>query len=405
MAELSVYTYPWEVADLGAEATIDWAAGNGVDRLMVAAAYHSAEVIAPRRTHRVQTHVEANVSHLDLSHAGFEELALPNGSLAIEQADLFPVLSRAARDAGVALSGWVVMFHNSDLAQRVPEAALENCFGDRSAHGLCPANPVVQRYAGKLVAAVAQTGHFDELMVESLSYLLAGHGHPHELWAVRMDPVCRALASLCFCSHCLDRGAAEGIDGGALREWVVESLHRMWNSPVTGLREPDDGNELAALAVVNTNLGGWIRMRCEVVTELLVSVAAVARANDVRLAMGGPVWARPLPHSWLEGIDIAACAQHCERIVVMPYYETSAAVLRDLDFATVLAAPAKFQVAQTLWPAHHGGRLENLLDKVRLAQTLRFTQFGLYNFSMAPQPVIEWVRAVADVVHADRTLV
>src|SRR3546814_12350730 len=108
-------------------------------------------------------------------------------------------MKRAAVAAGVAVDGWVIAFHNTDLATANPEAAIENCFGDHFTHGLCPSSPAARTYAMELLAAASGTGLFERVLVESLSYLLVGHGHPPELWGARLDATTRYLLSLCFC--------------------------------------------------------------------------------------------------------------------------------------------------------------------------------------------------------------
>jgi hypothetical protein len=404
-AELSLYAYPWDVASSTADSFVDSIAAYGVDRISMAVAYHSAEIIAPRRMSNVQISAEANVCHLPLpprrAEIGEDEspLALPPGSLAREQPRLFAELAASAARSGLGLTGWVVALHNSDLASRFPDTAIENCFGDRSTHGLCPANDEVRRYIVGLATAVAKTGYFDELLMESLSYLLVGHGHPHELWAVRMDPACRALASLCFCPACAKRGVSAGVDVVELRQWTARTLHRLWNSALAGVRDPDEGAELAALTVLNRSLAAMFRMRCEAVTELVGEVAAGVREHGVRLSIGGPVWARPLPLSWLEGIDVSASLAIADSMVLMPYYESTSAVARDVDVAGLFAEPHRFQMVQALWPQHHAGRLGTLLDKITVAQSAGTTRFGLYNYATAPESAVQWISEVAAVVH------
>jgi hypothetical protein len=241
-----MFAYPWDIDLDGPEAVAADLARRGVTRVAVAAAYHSAEVITPRRTRRVVTTPDANTAHMPLAKDAFSGVALSPSRLARERPNLFPTLADAAAGHGLRLTGWVVTLHNSSLAEAHPGLAIESCFGDRSNHGLCPANPVVATYATELVAAVAATGYFDRLFVESATYLLVGHGHPHELWGVRLDARTRLLSSLCFCRYCTRRGTDEGIDVEALRARCAERLHTTWNGPLSPARMPDEGLELAA---------------------------------------------------------------------------------------------------------------------------------------------------------------
>jgi hypothetical protein len=398
MAELTMFAYPWDLAGTDPDAVLGELAALGVDRLALAVTYHSAETIAPRRRDRVHVQAEANVAHLPLPDSAFAGLRPAAGALAREDPDLVPRLATAARAAGLALTAWTVVLHNSDLAAAHPQAALRNCFGDPSAHGLCPTNPAVRRYVRDLCAAVGDYRCFDELMVESVAFLPAGHGHPHELWGVRMDPATRLLLSLCFCTSCLAEGERLGIDGSALRAWCAEELHRTWNSPLAPLRRPDDGAELSGLLLARPDLYAWARMRREVVTSIFADLASHAAGTGTAIAAGTAVWARPGPIGWLEGIDLAGLAGICGRVTLMPYYPDLGDVARDLDHALAFVPAERIQLLQTLWPRHHGGPA-GLLSKVEAAAEAGVDQIGLYNFTLAPAPVLGWVRQVADLIH------
>jgi hypothetical protein len=398
MPELTMFAYPWDLADADPAETVGELADLGVDRLALAVTYHSGQTIAPRRGTRVHTRIEADVAHLPLPEGAFADLRPATGTLARQDPELVPRLAAAARAAGLKLTAWTVVLHNSDLAATRPDAALSDCFGDRSAHGLCPSNPTVRRYVRDLCAAVAAYRCFDELMVESVAYLLAGHGHPHELWGVRLDPATRLLLSLCFCPSCLAAGGERGVDGSALRAWCAAELRRTWNGPLGPVRRPDDGAELSGLLLARPDLYAWARMRTELATSLVAEIAANAAGTGTAIAAGTAIGARPAPIGWLEGVDLAGLAWACARITLMPYYPDLADVARDLDHALALVPADRIQLLQTLWPRHHNG-VAGLLSKVEAAGSVGIDQIGLYNFALAPQPVLRWVRQVADLIH------
>lgn len=393
--ELTMFAYPWDLAHDGPETVAADLAARGVTRLAVAVAYHSAEVIAPRRRARVQTSADANRAHLPLPEDAFAgPLALPAGRLASERPGLAGELAAAASAHGLGLTGWVVALHNSDLAARHPDLALESCHGDRSAHGLCPAQPAVRRYVRELAEAVAGVAGVDRLFLESASYLLAGHGHPHELWAVPLDPRTRLLLSLCFCDACRTEAARRDIDGDAVRARCVERLRRRWNSPLMPLRTADEGAELAALLVHDAELAAYVRMRCEVVDEMVAEVAAALARRDVALTVASAVWGRPAPLNWLEGIDLARTAAVADELGLTTYVPDLADVARELDVALEQVDPAQAMVLNTLWP-EHSPSADALAAKVALARDAGVRSFGLYNHAMAPAAVLPWIDRVA----------
>jgi hypothetical protein len=394
--ELTMLIYPWDVQADGAERVLDELAALGVDRLQIATAYHSAEVIAPRRRAGVFTAAEANTVHLPLPGGAFSGLSIPPSSIAERDPELYPRLSAAAAERGIELDGWAIGLHNSTLAVSRPDAALLNCFGDRFTHALCPAHPAVRRYATELFAAVAGTGYFRRILAESISYLLYSHGHPHELWGARLDVTTRYLMSLCFCVACSTAGTSAGIDVQALRAKVARELDRTWNAGFSAPRRPDDGIELMSLLMAWPDLAAFAAMRCERVTSLVTEIRGACAAAGVPLDVSAAVWARPSAANWMEGTDIAATRRVADGFVLESYYDDVADVVRELDHVLALSGPsdAPLTVALTLWEAHHG-TAEGLAAKARAAGEAGATGLALYNYSTATRRTLGWVAGAA----------
>ncbi len=403
MSELTLYVYPWDLADNGVAGVVDGAASRGVDRLAVATVYHSAEYVRPRQSTSYRT-VEPNVAHLPLQR--FEgALAAAPGSLATESPGLFAELADHTRSAGVAVTGWAVGLHNSRLAGAFPDAALVNCFGDRSTHALCPANPDARTYVTELVAAHAATGPFDELMVENLAYLLVPHGHPHELSGVPFDTPTRVLLSLCFCDHCIAAAALDDVDGRRLASWVAGTLRSWWNDPLAGLPGGcawRQSEELTGLLFARSDLAAFLRTRCRVSDERQELAAGAAGAAGVRLSTTGAGALRPASLGFVEGLVPSGPPASVARTMLLPYHADRNDVIRELAFTASVAGVERCQVLQTLWPTHHPGGCDDLLAKVAAASTMGYDQFGLYNYATATDVTTTWIERVAEEVHRDR---
>lgn len=402
MTEVSLLIYPWDVLADGPERVIDTVANLGVDRLAIATAYHSAEVISPRRRDRVSTVAEANTSHLPLNAGAFSGLAVPPSRIASEHPELYPSLKQAADNAGIALTGWGIAFHNTDMATANPAAAIKNCFGDAFTHGLCPANPAAQSYAVELFGEIAGSGIFDRVLVESLSYLLYSHGHPHELWGARLDPTTRYLLSLCFCSHCFEAGIERGIDVGQLRTRVSAELNRTWNAQAPAGRDSDDGAEIASLHMMWPELAAYTRMRNEIVTALAGQVARSIRANGAALDLSAAVWGRPAFSNWMEGVDVAASVAVADSFVLESYYPTAGEVSRELDHTLAAAAlvdrgPESLASAITLWPSFHPTK-DSFLSKVEAIRGSGVGKLALYNYGTATTPTLSWIKDAAELM-------
>jgi hypothetical protein len=397
--DVAMLIYPWDIQVDGIAQVLDTLAALGVDRLQVATAYHSAEVLSPRRDARVFTVAEANSAHLPLADGAFSRLSVPPSAIALGDPELYPRLRAAAAERGIALDGWAIALHNSSLAAAHPDAALLSCFGDPFTHALCPANPDARRYAVELFTAVARTGHFQRILAESVSYLLYAHGHPHELWGARLDLTTRYLLSLCFCRHCVAAGGARGIDVEGLRLKVGRELRRTWNAEFSAPRQPDDGIELMSLLVSWPDLAAFTAMRCAQVTALVTAIRDACATEGARLDISAAIWARPSASNWMEGVDIAAVRGIADGFVLESYHETVDEVVRDLDHVLALSGPergtrAPLTVALTLWEAHHR-TADVLVSKARAAREAGASSLALYNYSTATKRTLGWVAAAA----------
>lgn len=400
MAELSMLIYPWDLQIDGVERVIDDVASRGVTRLQIATAYHSAEVISPRRVRSVSIVAEANRAHLPLPAGSFSGLAVPPSSIAANDPDLYPRVKNAADAAGIALDGWAIAFHNTDLATAHPDAAIENCFGDAFTHGLCPASPAARTYAIELLDAVAGTGYFDRVLVESLSYLLVAHGHPHELWGARLDPTTRYLLSLCFCAACIDRGAAAGIEVERLRTQVATELHRTWNVDHPAGRDDDTVAAITSLHMVWPELAAYTRMRMDVVTELVIETATAVRGHGAALDVSAAVWGRPAPTNWMEGVDIAQTLAESDGFVLESYFPTAGEVSAEIDHTLAIRSligtdETPLTVALTVWPSFSPTRAD-FLAKVEAVAGCGVDRLALYNYGTATAGALEWVGAAAE---------
>lgn len=392
--DLALFTYPWDIARVGPARYVDEVATLGVSTIAVATVYHSAEVITPRWSSDALVVAEPGVSHVPLAETDFADLAPPQGSLTREAPGLFGELKAAASEAGLQVIGWTVGLHQTTLASANPDLALRTCFGDVNTHGLCPSNPRVHRYVIDLVGSLAATGVFDEILLESIAYVPVGHGHPHELWAARFDQVTRALLSLCFCESCMTTADERGIDASSVRQWVAAELDRGWNGPLSVARGDDDGAESLGVLLGNQELLEYVRMRIDVVCDLTDAAVDRARESGLPVVLTSPVWARPLWTSWLQGVDPGRLGSSADFYGLQAYYRDPALVARELDHALRFLPPEKVLLMQTLMRDHHRSSAE-LVAKVEMAAHAGVERFSLYNYGMAPGPVLSWVADVA----------
>ena len=128
---IGAYLYPWDVD--GDPAAADRIAGLGLTEITLAAAYHAVRAVTPfHPRHRIVTRDAAVYYQPDPARWDRRQLrpvaaGVPAGDP--DPAGSFERAAAALRAAGISVTAWVVLTHNSRLAA-TGEHAVRNAFGD-----------------------------------------------------------------------------------------------------------------------------------------------------------------------------------------------------------------------------------------------------------------------------------
>lgn len=222
MSGVGVYLYPWDAAgDAGCAERI---AGLGVDRVLLAAAYHTVRALTPSHpAHKVVTADHSAVYYRpDRARWSGHEV---QPAVATWAPGAFHEGAQALRGAGLKVYAWTVLTHNQRLGTIHPEISVVNAFGDRYPWALCAANPRVREYAATLAAEVAELPEVDGIELESCGWYGFEHLHAHDkTGSSALAPQVRELLSLCFCSACESEYADAAVAPKWLREQVQAAL-------------------------------------------------------------------------------------------------------------------------------------------------------------------------------------
>ena len=135
----------------------------------------------------------------------------------------------------------------------------------------------MRSFLGSLVRDLCRQYRPSALLLDSFSYLDAVHREHHELMFVSPGAFGKYLLSLCFCPASCERLRGAGIDPVALRAQVVTLVRRVVTE-TPGPRSPEaERDELTALLLEFPEFLAAARVRSEIVHELLVHVAGIAR--------------------------------------------------------------------------------------------------------------------------------
>ena len=304
----TAYIYAWDV-DGG---TPDALRAVGLDGATVSAAYHAGKFIAPTGPRRVVFPEDGTVTfHPDPSRYGALK---PRAHSLLERADPLAELARA----GVPVTAWTVLLHNSRLGFAHPDLCARNAFGDPYLYSLCPTHPDVRAYAVALVADLAARYELEAVALETPGYLPYAHGYHHEFQQVALNPWLTTLLGLSFAPSDVEGAAAEGIDAEGLRARVAARIDGYLASEADAA--PEVAAEWMAADLIGdlADLGPYMRWQGARVTAL---VAEIREAMAPGTALGViPTVQRPTAASWREGTDLAGLSGACDFLEV-PFYE------------------------------------------------------------------------------------
>jgi len=371
------YLYPWDVD--GDPAAADRIAGLGLTEVTLAAAYHAVRAVTPfHPEHRIVTR-DAGVYYRP-DPARWESVPLrplAGGTAAADQAGSFERAAVALRAAGITVTAWVVVTHNSGLAG-TGECAVRNAFGDVYPWALCAGSPAVREYAATLAAEVAALAGVDAIELEACGWYGFEHGSAHDKTG---DGAALAGAdglwrlSLCFCAECGQAYRSAGADPAKLAAQVRGAA--------------DGGPALAADAseVLDQTRGA---ASGRLLTEVLDAVRAAAPGRPV-LVHSAPdpraVGANP-------GYDPAVlCGPGGADGIVLACGNPATAP--DLVGRTTAAAPPGTRIAAVLQAvAGLGGQPETLPAQAAAVRAAGATELRLYHAGLAAKTDLAAIAAL-----------
>ncbi len=365
---IGAYLYPWDVD--GDPAAADRIAGLGLTEVTLAAAYHAVRAVTPfHPRHRIVTRDAAVYYRPDPARWDGQRLR-PHAedTPAADPAGSFERAAAALRAAGIGVTAWVVVTHNSRLAG-TGECAVRNAFGDVYPWALCAGSAPVREYAATLAAEIAALAGVDAIELEACGWYGFEHGSAHDKTGDVAAPAGPAgadgdwLLSLCFCASCGEAFRSAGADPAKLAAQV--------RAAAGGAALPGDAADV--LGQARAAASGRL------LTEVLTAVRAAAPGQPV-LVHSAPdpraVGANP-------GYDPALlCGPGGADGVVLACGNPAAAP--DLVARTAAAAPPGARIAAVLQAvAGLGGHPETLPAQAAAVRAAGATELRLYHAGLA----------------------
>ncbi len=365
------YLYPWDVD--GDPAAADRLAGLGLAGVTLAAAYHAVRAVTPHHPgHRIVTRDAGIYFRPDPARWRDARLRPVAAAAGDDGPGTFERAAAGLRAAGLPVTAWVVVTHNSRLAG-AGECWVRNAFGDVYPWALCAGSDVVREYAALLAAEAAALDGVDAIELEACGWYGFEHGSAHDKTGGVAGGARDWLLSLCFCGSCGPAYREAGADPAGLAALVRAAA--------------DGGPALPGEAGAMVNAA-----RAAASGRLLTEVLAAVRAA----APGRPVLVHSHPDPRAAGANpgydpSVLCGPGGADGVVLSCGNPLTAP--DLVARTAAATPPGSAIAAVLQAvAGLGGQPGTLAEQAQAVRAAGATELRVYHAGLAAQSDLAAIR-------------
>ncbi|MWV41985.1 hypothetical protein [Natrialba sp. INN-245] len=382
----AVWAYPWALRETGLDRTCRELAAAGVDRINVAAHYHSIRTLNPRAESNPFTDSPGGCFFRPTGEQFRDSPIEPPVCDLPGSSDPLDDVIAAAADADLEVSAWTVCLHSSRLASEHPEYRPVGPFGTEHEHGLCPSDPAVQSYLSALVSALADRG-VSRIDLESIGYPTAFHPHGETYGHLKnfaaTDDVSRVLLSQCFCEACRERA---DVDLEATAQLVRDLLSRSLN----GVTEPQE-TSITDLVDEHLRLADLLAFRQETITQLVSSLAGSSGDVPLNYYVADGL-GRGVDDGRWAGVDLERLAPHLDSVTALYYSDDTAMTdgrVRRLRDRTGIRTEAGITVDPSLWADE-----SEWMEAVDAVLEEEPAAVHVYNHSLMTDHHVDWLRRV-----------
>jgi hypothetical protein len=381
----ALWTFPWTLLAEGPETAMDDLQERGIDRLKVAAHYHSVQSLQPRTPDDLFRQYPAG-SYFDPDPERFADTPIdPLVNDLPESDDPLATITDAADETGMDVAGWMILFHNSALGHEYPQFQLQDAFGNGHEHAFCPSHPEVQTYFADVAAALAARG-VDQIQLESYGFQPASHSHDtqfgHAMEHVLTSQTEEVLLSQCFCDACQDRAADHAVDMDAAQEICRSAIRDSFDQPHS------DPPPIQTLLQERPVLDDLLRFRASVVTDLVASIddaTPETPLNGYVPAVGG----EGFRGGWHGGVRLDLLEESLDSVTAYCYVNDPVEArerIRTLARRTDLPIDAGVTLSPSV--IEREDQLRAVVDAI--ARTTD-GHVNLYNYSLLTEAQLDWV--------------
>jgi len=384
MSYKAIFSYAWDIAEMGVPAAIDAFDELGLDTVTLAGTYHAGKFMRPHGKNGKVYFPEDGTAYFSTDPAYYGQIKPLHNSL-LPQHD---VLADLIEDGRKAVNVWLVLLHNTAQGMAHPDSVVRNAFGDPYYYNLCPSAPAARAYARGLASDVTQNYPVSGLSLEAPGFTPYAHGYHHEFALMRFNPWLENMLGLCFCDHCVAGAKERDIDAARFKSQVAAEIDAYLDSDID---LPDDMAEAfwRADIVADGDLRRYLDFRNDVVTSLVATIRQDVRKDAIIAVI--PSVARPTGGAWYEGSDLKALGQATGLIEACFYEPSATRVKADLwDIRRRVGPDVKLR--GILRPAYPDlASKQEFLAAIDALREGGVDEFGFYNFGHLRRASLDWI--------------
>lgn len=390
--QLSMWSYSWDIQDLGLDRTVaDLRGRAGLNTISLATSYHAGRFLQPRSPERKVYFPEDGTIYFRPTPSLWQDKEIvPLVAQNIEEGgDTLAELVRARETGGMKVSCWTVCLHNTRLGMAHPAHVTRNAFGNPNYYNLCPSSPAARDYVVTLVADLTRTYKPDMVELESPNFMGFAHEFHHEKDGVGLSAEDDFLMSLCFCDHCRTRAKRMGVDVDTAQATVRGFIAEMCEREIPQRRFPTFPEAGIDVFHAFSALHDYLLWRFEPVTSLVAEIRAGADpASRIVLI--------DLKDGWLGGVDLAAVGKVCDGAILCCYGMQPEEVTSLISDGRAALGPDKYLGAGYRLFYPEVSSAEELASRAAAAIAAGADGLNFYNYGLVPAKRLDWVRQAVD---------
>ena len=385
MAEISVWTYPWDLHDIGFDAALDMLSAQGVNTVSLATSYHAGRFLQPGNPRRrVWFPQDGTVYYaVDPARWADHEIVPLEADIVAAEGDYLARLTERRGAGGPKVSCWTVCLHNTRLGMLHPDHVVRTAHGDPQYYGLCPSSPAARSYVTTMVAEISERYRPDRIELESPDFMGFDHGYHHEKDGLGLLAEDRFLLGVCFCDHCMARARNAGVPAEAARDTVRRLLDDAFARELPRAVFPRFSDDGPAAFAEHGELAQYLDWRREPVSSLIREIRQAAHPGTRVLLID-------FEGSWWGGVDLPSIADNCDGVVHCAYTTPPDRIGPALTAARDILGPGKTIIAgfQLFHPevADRDDMRSRAQAALPLADGINF-----YNLGLVPAARLGWI--------------